>query len=174
VNYALINQLQQPLHTLNVSFLSLAEQQKFFNDLTKEMLQSKKNGISIIYPLDTQVSLLSVSHYLFTRLFSNKEEKKQVDVLLAKFQLQPEILKKRFAELTYYESILIQLIRCLLLKQQQVIITDFFDKLTVSQIQKILPLLKKTILDYELAITLITQDQRIIKNPLIDHVLVLT
>lgn len=170
----MINQLQQPLHTLNVSFLSLAEQKNFFNGLTKEMLQSKKNGLSIIYPLNTQVSLLSVSHYLFPRLFSNKEEKKQVAVLLTKFQLQPEILKKRFAELTYYESILIQLVRCLLLKHQQVVITDFFDKLAVPQIQNILPLLKKTILEYELAITLITQDQRIIKNPLIDRVLILT
>lgn len=88
---------------------------------------------------------------------------------LSTFDFSMSVFLEKFDDLPLLDQIKLQLLQMILSGKEKLILLNDFSKLTVFQTQLLLPLLKKLTRKANLAIWLVTADEKIVNSPYVDE-----
>lgn len=138
-----------------------------FNQLTNHIFKLKKSkNVGLLLKRPFFFPYLSLMDNLLLKCpISKAKRKKHLLDWFGYLDLSFHLLLTNFEMVTTYEKVKLQLLQLLLSEKHLIIITDIFSDLSIYERQLFLPLLKKTAVDHEKCIILLTSDTQIIESP---------
>lgn len=156
--------------SISVYLKSRQEIQLEIAAVSQEILRQTKTTTAVLRKDWLPISYLSIQENItFGSSLHKKQTREQLKYLLADVELTKTTLQKQTNQLTPLDCIKLQLFHAILMKNTTLIIDDIFEKLSVEEIQAFLPLLQHVTHKYQLAVVLLTQDEKIAQSPYVDR-----
>lgn len=100
-----------------------------------------------------------------------KEFRLQIKQLLFEFGMNERMLADTINEIPLFVLLKMQLVRATLCSRKLIFVENVFDDLSIAERQELLLLLKKSAMDNQLAIVILTTDEQLAHSSYIDQIL---